>query len=284
MSEKLLTIGMATYDDFDGVYFSVQSLRMYHDLFKNNDIEILVVDNNPDGKHGQKVSNFIKNWAKQSYIPYNSKKSTSIRNEIFRSAKGKYTICMDCHVLLEKGAIESLLQYYSNNPDCRDIVSGPLLYDDLVNQSTEFSPAWRDSMYGVWHTNKQALESEQPFEIKMMGLGVFSCETKNWVGFNENFKGFGGEEGYIHEKFRIHGGKAICVPGFKWVHRFGRPDGVKYPLILEDRIWNYFVGWLELTGNPEHEMITGAYEHFKSKIPQGSIDNILNNAKRIYGF
>ena len=25
-----LTIGMATYDDFDGVYFTIQSLRLHH--------------------------------------------------------------------------------------------------------------------------------------------------------------------------------------------------------------------------------------------------------------
>ncbi len=30
MNNKLLTIGMSTYDDFDGVYFTLQSLRMYH--------------------------------------------------------------------------------------------------------------------------------------------------------------------------------------------------------------------------------------------------------------
>ena len=42
-----LTVGMACYDDFDGVYFSVQSLRMYHSDIMN-DIEILVVDNNPN--------------------------------------------------------------------------------------------------------------------------------------------------------------------------------------------------------------------------------------------
>jgi hypothetical protein len=25
-----LSIGMATYDDYDGVYFSVQAIRLYH--------------------------------------------------------------------------------------------------------------------------------------------------------------------------------------------------------------------------------------------------------------
>jgi hypothetical protein len=40
MNNKLLTIGMATYDDFDGVYFTVQSLRAHH-LVLNKDIEIV---------------------------------------------------------------------------------------------------------------------------------------------------------------------------------------------------------------------------------------------------
>lgn len=281
MTEKLLTIGMSTYDDFDGVYFSIQALRMYHDIVNSEDVEIIVIDNNPLGRHAQKVKSFVQNWAKQIYIPYTEKKSTSAREQIFKNAKGKYTICMDCHVLFAKDSIESLLSYYEKNIDCKNIVSGPMVYDNLKNESTEFLPQWRDFMYGTWHARKDY--QEDPFEINMMGLGAFSCETKNWVGFNQNFKGFGGEEGYIHEKFRIHGGKAICLPKFKWLHRFGRPEGPKYPLVLEDRIWNYFVGWLELTGNPEHEVIRGAYDHFKDKIPSGSIDRILFSAKKLYG-
>jgi hypothetical protein len=282
MSQKLLTIGMSTYDDFDGVYFSIQALRMYHEICSTDDVEIVVIDNNPSGPHGQKVKSFVSNWVKQKYIPYEDKKSTSVRNEIFKNSSGKYTICMDCHVLFSKGAINNLLKYYSDNPDCKNIVSGPLVYDDLTNLSSEFSPVWRDSMYGIWHTSKENLEANIPFEINMMGLGAFSCETKYWPGFNENFKGFGGEEGYIHEKFRINGGKAICLPDFKWVHRFGRPNGVKYPLILEDRVWNYFVGWLEITNDPNHKVILEAYDHFKNKLPLNSIDDILYKAKKLY--
>ena len=37
-----LTIGMAAYNDFNGVYFTLQSLRLYQDL---QDTELLVVDN-----------------------------------------------------------------------------------------------------------------------------------------------------------------------------------------------------------------------------------------------
>lgn len=278
MSDKLLTVGMATYDDFNGVYFSVQALRMYHDIFKTDDVEILIIDNNPESAHGKSVAGLC-NWARNTkYIPYKLRTSTAVRNEIFQNAKGKYCISMDCHVMLFPGSIEALLDYYAKNPDCKDIVQGPLIYDDLQSPSTHFEPAWSSGMYGQWKTNKEALDKNEPFEIPMQGLGVFSCETKNWPGFNKLFRGFGGEEGYIHEKFRKLGGKAICLPQFKWLHRFDRPDGVKYPLILEDRIWNYFIGWLELTQDPNHEMITGAYNHFKDKIPAGSIDNLLAQA------
>jgi hypothetical protein len=278
---KLLTIGMSTYDDFDGVYFSIQALRMYHPILKDIDYELLVIDNNPDSTHGESVRSLIQGWTsgKGNYIPFRNRVSTAVRNEIFTNASGKYTISIDCHVFIENGGLEKLLEYYANNQDCKDIVQGPLIYDDLLNYSTEFTPEWRGDMYGIWNMNKEAYDTGIPFEIPMMGLGLFSCETKNWQGFNPHFKGFGGEEGYIHEKFRINGGKAICIPQLKWLHRFNRPNGVKYPLILEDRIWNYFIGWLEITKDPNHYMIIDIYNNFKTRIPQESLDNILEKAK-----
>jgi len=280
--EKLLTIGMATYDDFDGVYFSVQALRMYHDIVNTDSVEIIVVDNNPNGAHGQPVKDLITGWVPNGkYIPFTEKTSTSSRNEIFRNATGKFCISMDCHVLFYKNAIDNLLTYYNNNPNSKDIIHGPLIYDDLKSPSTHFKPTWGGDMYGQWATDSENLAKKEPFEIPMQGLGVFSCRTSAWLGFNPLFRGFGGEEGYIHEKFRRNGGKVICLPGFDWLHRFGRPQGVKYPLILEDRIWNYFVGWLEITKDPEHQMIKDIYNNFSGRIPQHSLDHIFNEAKRI---
>ena len=277
--EKLLTVGMSTFDDYDGVYFSVQALRVYHDIFETDEAEILVIDNNPDSEQGKATKKFIEGLKNCRYIPYQLKTSTAVRNEIFNHAKGKYSISIDSHVLLYKNSLKILLDYYKENPNCKNIVQGPLVYDNLDSISTHFNPVWSHMMYGQWQTDDQVYEGK-PFEIPMQGLGVFSCETKNWLGFNPLFKGFGGEEGYIHEKFRQNGGKAICLPEFKWVHRFNRPNGIKYPLIIEDRVWNYFVGWLELTKDPNHEVIVGAYEHFKDKIPKGSIDNIFENAMK----
>ena len=272
---------MATYDDFDGVYFSVQALRLYHEICKSDEVEIIVIDNNPEDAHGKSIQAF-KNWVPNlKYIPFTDKKSTAVRNEIFKNASGKYTISMDCHVLFLPNSIDSLLEYYSKNQDCKNLVQGPMFYDDISGYATHFKPTWGGDMYGQWEANKEGFEKGEPFDIPMMGLGTFSCETKNWLGFHEAFKGFGGEEGYIHEKFRLNGGRSICLPSFGWLHRFHRPSGVKYPLILEDRIWNYFVGWLELKKDPDHPMVKEIYQNFSQRIPKHSLDAILNSAIQI---
>lgn len=275
---KLLTIGMATYDDYDGVYFTIQSLRMYHNICNSDDIEYIIIDNNPKSNHGKATKDFA-NKIKANYIPIESRITTAIRNEIFLNSTGKFTISMDPHVLIYKNGIENLLKYYENESTHKNIVSGPLLYDDMKHISTHFSPVWRDHMYGIWETDKRAYTDPTPFEIPMQGLGCFSCKTENWRGFNNRFIGFGGEEGYIHEKFRQAGGKAICLPDFKWMHRFGRPNGVPYPLCLEDRVFNYFVGWMEIYKDPEHKMIKTIFDHFKDKLPSNRINIIFENAK-----
>ena len=272
---------MATYDDYDGVFFTLQSLLLHHEMARDDRTEIIIIDNNPSSKHGEAVKGLC-NWHKNKvrYIPFTAKKSTATRNEIFRNAKGKYCVSMDCHVLLPHGSLESLMAYYSANPNCKDIVSGPMMYDNHTGYATHFKPTWGGDMYGQWDANKAGVESGKPFEIPMMGLGTFSVETKHWQWFNENFRGFGGEEGYIHEKHRQNGGKAVCVPGFKWLHRFGRPSGVPYPLALEDRIWNYLLGWIELKQDPEHQMIKDIYDNFKKRIPEKKLQMILKQAVR----
>ena len=137
--KKLLTIGMATYDDFDGVYFSLQSLRMYPPIVNSEDVEIIVVDNNPSSEHGKCVKGLVEGWVPNgTYIPYQQKTSTSSRNEIFNHAKGQYCISMDCHVLFFPNALNALIDYYESNYNCKNIVHGPLIYDDLRSPSTHF--------------------------------------------------------------------------------------------------------------------------------------------------
>ena len=264
---------MATFDDFDGVYFSIQALRMYHPEIIN-DIEILVVDNNPDGAHGREVRNFIGHTRNALYIPFKEYQSTIIRNKIFEFASSPFVVSVDCHVLFVPGSLKKLIDYYEQNPNTKDLLQGPLLYDDLKSVSSHFDPVWRSQMFGTWANDERANDpNSEPFEIPMQGLGAFSAKKENWLEFNPLFRGFGGEEGYIHEKYRQAGHRTLCLPFLRWVHRFGRPNGVKYPLTIENKIRNYFLGHLELNLD-----INPIINHFKEYVPEEKLNGICERA------
>src|SRR3712207_1681988 len=127
-----LTIGMATYQDFDGVYFTLQALRLYHDL---DDVELLVVDN-----YGcDETRRLVEGWVKGRYVLATDAVGTaSPRDRVFREATGDAVLCCDAHVLVVPGAIARLKRCYRDHPGSRDLMQGPLLYDDLASISTHF--------------------------------------------------------------------------------------------------------------------------------------------------
>lgn len=266
-----LTIGMAVYDDYDGAFFTIQSLRMHHKSSMSR-VEFIVIDNNPGSASGNALKNFCANIKEpMQYVPYVSKTSTAIRSQIFELAKTEYVMSIDCHVLLADQSISKLLEFYDSDRDNGNLLQGPLLYDDLTNISTHFDLVWRDNMWGTWGTDPRGYDiNSEPFEIPAQGLGLFTCRKSSWPGFNAAFRGFGGEEGYIHEKFKALGKTTLCLPFLRWNHRFDRPNGVPYSVTLEDRLHNYIVGFRELGRD-----ITPVIEHFKSSIPQQNIDYVL---------
>lgn len=247
---RKLTIGMAAFDEYDGTYFTIQAIRLFHPEV-TRDTEILLVDNNPHGPSGhayRKLASWVDGFR---YIPHAEWRGTSVRDVIFREARTPYVLCLDAHVMLAAGTIGKLIAYFDAHPDTGDLLQGPLMRDDLVVLGTHFAPEWRDGMYGTWALDQRGLQEDaDPFEIPMQGLGLFACRKEAWRGFNPRFRGFGGEEGYIHEKFRQAGHRTLCLPFLRWLHRFGRPDGVRYPTQWIDRIINYHLGFRELGLDP----------------------------------
>jgi hypothetical protein len=244
---------MATYEDYDGVAFTLQSLRLGNDLSR---VELIVIDNSPDTAHGKETAKIARSCG-ATYIPMpENTGTTQPRNRIFQEARGDAVMCMDSHVLLRPNTVDKLIAFYRANPDTGDIYSGPLLHDDLANLATHFEPVWSGGMWGRWGHDPRATDELGPaFEIWGQGLGLFTCRRQAWLGFNEHFRAFGGEEGYIHEKFRQAGHKAICLPWLRWWHRFGRPGGVKYPISNWNKVRNYVLGFQELglALDPIHE-------------------------------
>ncbi len=272
-----LTIGMATYDDYDGVYFTVQSLRLYHPEVMDK-VHFLIVDNHPGGAVGEALQKLESSIPNYRYLPFDEFNGTATRDLFFREAQTEYVMSIDSHVLLTAGSLHKLFHFLDSHPDSLDLFQGPMIYDDLraENYGSSFRPEWGGGMYGVWYADQEAKSaSNDPFEIQMHGLGLFVCRKEAWLGFNSRFRGFGGEEGYIHEKFRLAGRKTICLPFMRWLHRFGRPNGTFYANTYEDRIRNYYLAFNEIGWD------TAPIDyHFTEMLGK---DNLATFSKHIWG-
>ena len=243
---RRLTIGMASYNDYDGAYFTVQSIRINNPELEGA-VEFVVIDNNPGGPASEALSHLDKWIDGYRYVARGDWTGTAMRNAVFEEASSPFVLCVDSHVLIAPGALSKLIEHFEADPDTCDLLQGPLIYDDLRQTSTHMEPRWRGGMYGTWANDPRGADRGGPcFDIPMQGMGLFACRRTAWAGFNPKFRGFGAEEGYIHEKMRQRGGRTLCLPFLRWVHRFNRPLGVPYTNRWEDRMRNYVIGFTEL--------------------------------------
>lgn len=279
----MFTVGMATHQDFDGVLFTAMSLLAHHGEHVG---EVVVVDNDPgNNPTATALQRFCKNHPRVRYVAYDGLKGTAApRDHVFRIAQYDQVVCVDSHVLLLPGALAALDAFYEAHPDRRDhLVHGPLVMDNLDHHSTHFNDHWGvdllpdgrkvySGMWGQWATDPRVV-TEPWFEIPAQGLGLFAASKKGWLGFNPRFRGFGGEEWYIHEKYRKAGRKVWCVSDLRWWHRFARPAGITYPLSNHDKCRNYIIGHAEL-GLPFDRV----HEHFVGGglVGQGDWDKFVN--------
>tara|TARA_R100000805_G_C3612155_1_gene112921 strand:+ start:47 stop:880 length:834 start_codon:yes stop_codon:yes gene_type:complete len=271
-----LTVGICVYDDYDGAYFTLQSIR-----FHNRDIidrlEFVIINNNPKSEKG-KALHTLTDWIKEpvTYVEVTEYTSPFLKGKVFELANTDYVLVMDCHVLLATGCLKKLLNFYDKGLDKGNLLSGPLVYDDFENISTHFDLSkWGSHMWGSWALDPRGLDpSNKPFEIDAMGMGLFSCRKDSWLGFNPKFRGFGGEEGYIHKKYKMNGKKTLCLPFMRWLHRFERPDGVPYRNDLKDRFRNYMIGFQE-TKQDTNIVV----EQFKDVIPMSYIQEVKKELK-----
>ena len=229
-----LTVGLPVYRNFDEVWFTIQALRMYHDL---HDCEILVVDNFGDTD----LEKFIKAQGAGivRYEKYTERVGTACaKNRIFEMAKGEMVLCLDSHALLKPGAL--------NIPVTDDLLYGPLAYNDNINYCFEWRPVWRGHAWGIWgDCLPYSKLPKEPVEIWGNGGGCFAARKSSWLGFNPRYRGFGSEEGVISEKYRKAGRRVLSLPSMIWQHKFERKV-VPYPLNLIDRVVNYILGFDEL--------------------------------------
>jgi Coenzyme PQQ synthesis protein D (PqqD)/Glycosyl transferase family 2 len=276
VSRSRLCVGMATYDDFDGVWFTIQAICLYQpDVL--GDVSFLVIDNHPEGPAASALRALEEWLPNYRYIPFDGYRGTAVRDLVFREATADIVCCLDSHVLLRPGALAHLLEWFGAHPYSRDLLQGPLLYDNLKPGATHLEPTWGAGMFGQWGLDPRIDEAGcEPFEIAMHGLGLFACRRDAWPGLNPRLRGFGGEEGYLHEKFRQRGGRVLCHPQLAWLHRFSRPAGVSYPNAWEDRVRNYVVAWSEIGWD-----LAPIQSHFCELLgPDSDVDAVFERARR----
>ncbi len=263
MTTPKFSVGMATFDDYDRTMFTIQSLNMRDSRYVE---EVIVVDNNPGSVLGKEMKNFCGSNPRVKYVAFPEPVGTSPpRNAVFANAKSDYVVCVDSHVIFHEVAFKALAEFYAERPDCKDLIQGPMIYDNLATVSTHFNKNWGGGMWGQWDTVPNWNEMKY-FDIPSQGLGVFACRKDAWLGFNPRFRGFGGEEGYIHEKYRQAGRKALCLSDFVWWHSFQSADrirtGLPYPNTHMHKVRNYVIGFTELG---MEEQLKEVKEHFKIK-------------------
>lgn len=148
-----ITFGMAVFEDFKGLFFTIQSLRAT--LFENQKllhrIEFVVVDSG----HKPKISDRIRQWLAKipnsKYVKYTGPDSTSApRDLVFASATGDIVICVDSHIVLVPSAIPAIDDHFRYDRNRLDIVTGPLLFDAFTTIATHFNTVWGGGMRGQW--------------------------------------------------------------------------------------------------------------------------------------
>lgn len=247
MGEKLLTVGMAVYREFEDVWHTLESLNTFHGTWFN----IVVVDNAPSSCLRTKAT--VSAVGGRYFHRPDLNGTARPRSAVFDFATTPWVLVCDSHVHFEPGALKALEDYIRTNPESKDILSGPIVGDDGKWQATHWELNSNGGLWGTWANNP----SPEPFEIPAQGLGCFAMRREAWPGFHPLMRGFGGEEGYIHEKVRRLGGKAVCLPKLRWRHRFRNVIDFKlspppYAVTAEDHARNLLIGHREL-GIPDYE-------------------------------
>ncbi|MER7046513.1 glycosyltransferase family 2 protein [Streptomyces jumonjinensis] len=274
-----ITVGMATYDDYDGVYFTLQALRLFH-ARELAEAEFVVVDNHPSGPCSPSLRALGDLIPGYRYLPFGQYASTAVRDLVFRVSRSPVTLCLDSHVLLAPGSVRAVLDYFEARPDSRDLLQGPMVADVLDDErqppSTHMAPEWSNMMLGVWGADPRGADpGGRPFEVGMQGLGLFACRTAAWPGLNPRLRAHGGEEGYLHEKFRRADGRVLCHPGVRWLHRFTRPHGPSFPIGLLERVRNYLIGHRELGLGTD-----GLTDHLRELVGETQSQDVVARARQ----
>jgi hypothetical protein len=264
-----LTLGMAVGDgeQFSAVWAAIHgNLISSLDLAVKSAMQVLVVDCTTDAGFREELRRhveYLEVGGKRvgKYIHYQGDAGTSgPRNAVFENADGKAVVCIDPHIVLYNGCLQSVYNYFSADPLSNDMLVGPCVFRNVTANGCEhqelkwggFEKGKPSGAFGVWAHKPEMNGSMAEFEVQQQGLGFFASTKAAWLrhgGFHKAAKGFGGCETYLCEKVRRFGGRVLCSNARKWHHRFVDTSKVsvrKWASPQDQTYHNYLLGFAEL--------------------------------------
>ena len=204
-----LTIGIIHHERLRTLRATISALQRDHDL---RDVEILVCDT----KRSKKARKWVRRQQGIRYVASSLRQPGNALDQVFELAHADVVVVLQDPVRLRKDALASLRDYFTNHPDSRNLVHGPLMRGNTV-VSTHSDPYWRRNTWGSAARDARGGRADgEAFVVPMQESGVFSCRRDAWPGMPVLWRGYGGEAGFLQERFRRNGGQVVCLPGFRW--------------------------------------------------------------------
>jgi len=200
---------------------------------------------------------------------------TALRDSVVREADSDWVICMTPQARLDPGALAALREFADADPDCPDLLQGPLEAAAGGPAITSWRPVWRDGTFGCPAPESTAglPGSVSPFEITMHDLGLFACRKDAWLGLNPRLSGSAAHEGYLHKKYRAAGRRTLCLPSLRWTRQpaAGLPqeNTEDRRAALAGRLRDYLTAFAELGLGPEP-----AVAHFTGILGPAQVDEV----------
>ena len=206
----LLSIVIPVRGKANELWFTLQGLM--HAGF-NEHVEILVVDNEPSADVREVCEYFSRPCLR--YVEAGEIKGVNYPRSVGASqARGEWLLVLDSHVLMQPGSWAQI----------RDrIESGAYPPRALIHFGVSFGAplvwgAYRltfdTNFWGTWHHLVPA-DAQQPYPIAATGNWAFLTRLSDWQlcgGFNEEFRGYGGDEIYLQLKYWRAGGQVLLDP------------------------------------------------------------------------
>jgi hypothetical protein len=159
----LLTVGIAHYQD-PLLWATLEALHTYHPR-----VSYLVIDNAPaPDMQARGVTGAVGGYY---YHRPDLNGTSAPRDALFRLAKTPWVMSIDSHILLEPGALQTLLDYLEAHRESNDLLAGPLVYDDGLTVCTHWNQPAPPALWGTWISNTWQDREGQTFTIELTQSG-----------------------------------------------------------------------------------------------------------------